>query len=515
MANRSYRSGFAFGISSFIVVALLSVISAVGTARVYGVHIIGEFALAYAPVAALWVLSTAKEQAALIKEITQLEPRHPRVTQLFAAVFTFSSCLTAAMATLAALVSWFVFRGPLHHPRLVDPAFASLAGYLIVTNTAWNIDSVFSAFVAGRQLFWVRVHETLSVMVIAIAIGLVWHSVWGLVLATIAGSLTALIHRTIVVRQLVRIRLTRREYAIGLRALPDLLRFGLRITPGNMAQGLSQQAGIWAVGAVAPAALVGAYSRAQTVPERFQTVNMRIAEVLYPTLVGRRVEGDGEGFDRALVDSARYGMIGMLLVAACGGGAARGVLDVFGPGFNRAAPALALLLLFPALTCVMFAQTQALLAVNRPGVTSVIQVLRLAVTIGLTFTLTPAIGISGPAVALVAGLLLAIGLNGISIRPFLTHRLHAVWPLREQLSLVAAYVADFAVARQVEHVFPSLAGLPASLVAGTMAYIAALVVCGGLNKRDRARLAEAFVKLRSWRSGRSVRPATVVSTSGE
>src|SRR5580698_4219485 len=142
----SYRSGFAFGILSFLALGVLGVVSTILISRIYGVRIVGQFALVSAPVAMLWVLSTAKEQAALIKEITRLPPRHPRVTQLFAAVFTFSSGLTAAMSILAMLLSWLVFRGPLHEPGLVPPTIVSLAGYAIVTNTGWNFDSIFSAF---------------------------------------------------------------------------------------------------------------------------------------------------------------------------------------------------------------------------------------------------------------------------------------------------------------------------------------------------------------------------------
>src|SRR5207244_7050964 len=107
----SYRSGFAFGMLSFVAMLVIGLLSAVATARVYGVHIVGQFALASAPVAALWVLSTAKEQAALIKEITGLPARHPRVTELFAAVFTFSTGLTALMAGLCALVCSEILRG--------------------------------------------------------------------------------------------------------------------------------------------------------------------------------------------------------------------------------------------------------------------------------------------------------------------------------------------------------------------------------------------------------------------
>ncbi len=498
----SYRSGFAFGILSFIAVAVFGVVSTVATARIYGVHIIGQFALVSAPVAALWVLSTAKEQAALIKEITSLPPRHPRVTHLFAAVFTFSTGLTAAMSALVAGVSVLVFRGPLDHPELVAPMLVSLAGYALVTNTGWNIDSIFSAFVAGRQLFWVRLHETLSFLVIATALGLSWTSVWGLVLATIGASFTALIHRAVAARTFARARIGRAGYREGMTALPDLLRFGLKITPGGIAQGISQQAGIWAIGIVSPVALVGAYSRAQTIPDRLQQVNFRIVEILYPTLVGRRAQGDGEGFDRALLDSARYALTGMLLIASVCGGAAHAILTLFGPGFARAAPAFVLLIAYPAMSAVTSAQTQALWSVNRPGLTSFTALGRLALTIALTVLLTPRIGIVGPAIALLAGFLLDIACKTVALRPFLSRSLRLTWPVRERRALVVSYVFGFGVARELERSLPSLGGLLLSLAAGTVAYTGALLLGGGVNARDRDRLGEILALVRS-RRGRA------------
>ena len=483
-------------------VAAFSVVSTIVASRLYGVRIIGEFALVSAPVAALWVLSTAKEQAALIKEITRLSPRHPRVTQLFAAVFTFSSGLTLVMSTLAALASWLVFRGPLHHRELVTPTFVSLAGYAIVTNTGWNIDSIFSAFVAGRQLFWVRLHEVLSFIVIAMVIGFAWRSVWGLVIATIGASLSALVHRIIAVRPFVRGRLSKAEYRVGLRALPDLLRFGLKITPGSIAQGMSPQAGVWAIATIGSVALVGAYSRALTIPQRFQQANTRIVEVLYPTLVGRRACGDGPGFDRALIDSIRYALGGMLLIAAVCGGAAHSILEIFGPGFGRATAALALLVLYPALASITATQTQALYAVGRPGLTSTVGVARLVVVIILTIVLTPRIGIAGPAIALLAGFMFDVVCRTMVLLPFLSQPVHKTWPLRQLFALPAAYAAGFAAANLVEHATPSTGGLLLALVVGAMVYALALFVGGGLNSRDRQRLIEAIEMVRSWRERR-------------
>lgn len=505
----SYRSGFVFGSLSFFAMAGLGVVSTIITARLYGVEIIGQFALVSAPVAALWILSTIKEQAALVKEITGLPPRHPRVTQLFAVVFMFSSALTAVVATLTAGVCWFVFRGPLHAPELFVPALVNIAGYAIVTNTGWNIDAVFSAFVAGRELFWVRLHEVISFIAIAMAIGFFWRSDWGLVIATIGGSLTSLVHRLVAVRAYVRARLTRAEFRAGLRVLPELLRFGLKATPGQIAQGVSQQGGIWALGTVAPVAVVGAYSRALTVPQRLQQASMRITAVLYPTLVGRHTRGDGHGFDRALVDSIRYEMIVMLMIAAAIGGAAHSVLEVFGPGFGQATTALALLMLFPALAAVTVTQTQALWALNRPGMTSVIAMARLVATVTLLVLLTPMLGITGPAIAMLAGYLAVILLYGIALRPAMARPLRATWPLRERVALLAAYAAGFAAARAVELALPSLFAMPLCLAAGALGYAAVFVVCGGINVRDRSRLTDAI----GWARARRRRGEVLRATS--
>ncbi len=495
----SYRSGFLFGTLNFFAVSGLGLISTVITSRLYGVEIIGQYALVLAPVAALWLLSTVKEQQALIREITALPPRHPRVTQLFAVVFTFSSSLTAVVSLLVAVACLFVYPGPFHAPELVAPALANVAGYAILANTGWNIDSILSAFVAGRQLFWVRLHEVAAFIAIATAIGLVWQSVWGMVIALIGGWLTSLIHRVIVVRPFVRAHLTWEEYRAGLRVLPDLLRFGLRATPGQLAQGFSQQGGIWALGIVAPVTVVGAYSRAQTIPQRIVQASNRITEVLYPTLVGRHAQGDTHGFDRALIDSIRYEVIGMLLIAAVLGGAAHSVLDIFGTGFSSATPAMVLLMLFPVLASITATQTQALWATNRPGMTSVIAGVRLLITIVLLVVLTPSIGMVGPAIALLVGYLAVVVLSGLALRPSLARPLRVTWPLRERFALLAAYAGGFAVAHGVEHLIPSIAGLLLCVLTGTVAYGAVLLVCGGLNLRDRHRLTEIIARLRTRR----------------
>ena len=254
-----------------------------------------------------------------------------------------------------------------------------------------------------------------------------------------------------------------------------------------------------------PLATVGAYGRAQSVPERLQQVNSRIVEVLYPTLVGRRTKGDGEGFDRALIDSIRYALLGTLLIAAIVGGSAHSILQVFGPGFDQAAAALAILMVCPALASIAGNQTQAFLAVGRPGLTSIIAVMRLVLTLALTVMLTPMIGIAGPALAILAGFLLQVSWGVAALLPFLSQPLRITWPLRERLALLVAYACGFGAALAVEQAVPSVGGLLLSLPAGVISYAAAFLACGGANNRDHQRLTEVIAGARSWRERRAVR----------
>ena len=61
-------------------------------------------------------------------------------------------------------------------------------------------------------------------------------------------------------------------------------------------------------------------------------------------------EHDHDAFDRTLLDTARYAALALLLVGAAAGGAAEGVMHIFGPGFAAGSDALAILLVTPALT---------------------------------------------------------------------------------------------------------------------------------------------------------------------
>jgi hypothetical protein len=102
--------------------------------------------------------------------------------------------------------------------------------------------------------------------------------------------------------------------------------------------------------------------------------------------------------------------------------------------------------------------------------------------------------------------------GAVALLPFLSQSLHVTWPRRERSAPVVAYACGFGAAIALEHAIPTTAGLLLSLPAGTLAYVAAFVLSGGVNGRDRRRLAEIIERAKSWRDRR---PAPSIPDAAE
>jgi O-antigen/teichoic acid export membrane protein len=486
-ARASYGNSLGFGAFSFLGNALLSLISSVVVARLYGITVVGEFALAGAPAAAVWLLSTVREQPALMRQLTALQPRDARVTGLVAAVLTFSSLLTAVVSLLAGVAVWIVFHGPIHHPGLVPAAQAMLVGSLLFVNTAWNLDTVLGAFRAGRALFWSRFHQALVYLLAAVALSSLLPNIWGLILAWYGSWATSLIQRLFAVRPLMRLRVDRAELAAGFQTLPALLRFGIKLAPGFLAEGCSDESGAWILGALSSVATVGAYSRAWMIARRGLELNYRITELLFPTLVERRAIDDRAGFDRALVDSLRYVAAVMLLPAAVAAGAALPIMSLYGSGFTRGADAFAFLVFVPGVMTLSAIQSHALFADDRGLLSSLYALLRALVTIAAAIPLTVSYGEAGMGAGMLLGACAQLAPLVVGLPRALHRPLRELWSPRELASLLAAAVAGFLVSRTLSE---QLAHAPALVLApliGLAAAIAVFILAGGIQPRDRAR----------------------------
>lgn len=495
-------AGLSFGFS-----VVLAVATSIVTARIYGIEVVGEFALATAPVSALWFLSTVRERPAFVRLVATMAPRAPRLTGLFVAVFAFSTALTLVAALLATGGTYLLYEGAVDQPDLFLPALAGIVGYVLLTNPGWNLDAVFVAFGDGRRLFLIRGHQSLVLLVLLVGFSFVLPSVWGPVLATIGSWIPTLVHRILAVRVWMGARTSRADIRAGFRELPEMIRFGLKLTPGALAVGVGGQASIWVLGAVSTVSAVGAYTRASMVSGRFGEVNQRIREILFPALVRRRADGDREAFDRALIDSIRYSMVGLMLPAAVLGGASVAVMGVFGPAFTFAAPALAITMVRPALMGTNGMRVAAIMAIDKPLSVTYARMGSVVAKLVAIVPFTLAWGITGTAVA---SLLMPIAANmwmNLIIRKHLGLKPTQLFPPRQTLSIVVAYGAGFGAAALLQDVLPQPLGLLVALVGGTAAYVATYVGIGGPTERDRARFRAIATRLRRERRRRRARVA--------
>ncbi len=483
----SYGAGLGFGTVSFAVNALLGLAASVVTARLYGITTVGEFALAGAPVGAVWLLSTVREQPALLRALAPLHARDPAITGLFTAVFTFSAVLTAIVSAIAGVVAAVVFRGPIHHPGLVLPAQAMLLGSLLFMNTCWNLDTVFNAFRAGRPLFWCRFHQALLYLLAAAALSLVSTSVWGLIIAWYGSWATSLLQRTLSVRRFMRLRVARNELTAGFSTLPEILRFGLKLTPGFLAEGVSDESGAWILGALSSVDAVGAFSRAWMMARRGLELNYRVTEMLFPTLIERRLSGDGAGFDRALVDSLRYVAVAMLLPAAVLAGAAAPIMSIYGRGFASATTAFAYLAFVPGVITLSAVQSHALFAEDRGLLTSLFATARAGATLLSAVLLTRAYGVSGMGAGMLIGACAQLAPLSLRLPRLLDGPLRELWRPREVVSMVGAGAVGFASARAVSLALPHPVALILAPVFGLAATAAVFIAAGGVQPRDRRR----------------------------
>jgi O-antigen/teichoic acid export membrane protein len=500
----SLRSGLSFGALSFSAGALIAIATSIVTARIYGVDVIGEFALVSAPAAVIWFLSNAGEQVASVRLLVGLPRRHPRITGIFFVVFSFSMVLTTVVGLLVLLGTYLLLNGPVDHPGLFPAAAVNTLGCIFVSNVAWNLETPFTAFMAGRELFWIRLAQPLIFLVVSIGLSFDHADVWGLVVATIVSWAFSLVHRVIAIRPFVDLRPRAQEIREAWKVLPEILSFGIRIVPGLLATGIAYEVGIWVLGATQSISAVGAYSRAWNVIRRFTEVNWRVGEMLFPALIKRREQEDSPGFARAALDTMRYVLILALLPAAVGGGGAEHVMAIFGPGFRQAATALTILLLVPGLSLLQTVQQTVLLANDRPSSVSVAAVAQMSVTVIGTIALTPAIGINGPAIALAGGFTVAIVYQQWRLRGHYGAPVRSLFPARHLAGAVGAYAVAFVVSRLLSNAIGAeVLALVAIAVLGTLTYLATFLLIARPLPRDRERL-QSMVAERLRRGGSEV-----------
>jgi O-antigen/teichoic acid export membrane protein len=480
-----------FGVLSFLCAALIGIAASICVARLYGIGVVGAYALALAPAGTLALVASVREQVALVLRLAG-DSRPADARRLVAAMVFFSLAVGLVLGLIVVGIAAAVFAGPAARPDLIAPAAVLVASQVVFGAVSGALDAAFSARRDARSLFRVRLSQELFYAALAVGFGLLMPNVWTLVGALAASRATGVVHRIALSWPLLG-RPTVTDLRAGVRCVPEVGGVGLRVAPGALADGIAASVGTWTLGALGSLAALGAYSRAWGLGHRFRELPARLCEALLPSLVARRERGDHDGFRHVLATTLRLSAAGMLGVAAVGGGAATGIMELFGPGFSAASGALVVILLVPALAGQSEGVGHALCATGRPVTVTVVAVGRTAVAAVGCLALVGPLGILGPPLAL-AG---AYALGLVALHALIWRDAPALMPITLALGLAVSFAGSFAVARLLDTTMPGVGGLAAALAGGTAVYGAALLATGTIDRETRGRLWERLSRLRS------------------
>ena len=403
-----YAHGLKYSLYDTVTSLVLGLASAVVTARVFGVEVIGAFALAALLTGSLHMVSNVREQGGLVRELTRHPAGAPESRALLWLVLGFSAALTLAILVPFSALSVWLLRSVFEQPELVAPFFVLAGAYLLLDNTSFNLDAPLVAYRDGRAVWIVRMAITATMILGALACALAdERSLWALVGITVAASAVGVLLRLRAVGRLTGLRTGRREIEAVRGRLRPIVWFGIRQTPLNYTETAIEYADTAVLGASVPLASVGAYSRAYTLYRRAGQVPVALSRLYFPTLTALFHRGERDAMLRVHRLSTRYLTLLLLPAATWLAAGAPAVLAIFGPGFDAGATALSILIFAVVLDGYGRTAGGYLAACDRPGIVSIVSVGTAVLNVGLCLALIPSLELTGAALANLAGWLFA------------------------------------------------------------------------------------------------------------
>jgi stage V sporulation protein B len=263
-----------------------------------------------------------------------------------------------------------------------------------------------------------------------------------------------------------------------------VLQVDLSVLKGGAAA-LAQDGGMTAVAAAEHASrLAGFYRAAQTFAFVPYQLILSVTFVVFPMVSHAVSLGDEEATRRYIRAAMRFSLMVLLAVAAPIAGASAGVMRVAYPGaYLAGADALAILAIGVVAFALFVIGSTILSGAGQPGLPAVLGLITVGLVVGGDMLLLRMTGPGEAALRAVAtGTSLAMGAAMVGVAIALKVRFGAFLSLASGVRLLGSGAVGFLVARTVPSTGALLA--VAALVAGGLAYVAALVVSRELGRAD-------------------------------
>lgn len=386
-------------VTASVIVAVIVIVTNVINARVYGAKTLGFFALASSPWLLTLAISNFGENAALVRLLSVERARSERTLPLAAAALTISTTWTSAITGAVFGLAAVGLRAVDTDTDLVLAAGTLSLTFLLVTNPSWILQSSFVAFGRGTDIFVSRLIQPLVFLVLSLVLAGSNPTVWSLVIASVVSTVVGLAY--IAVRSLAVLggSIGREQMGEAKQSIRLLVSFAWRWAPGNLANALTSQAGLWAVASLGGAVEAGVYSRVLGLQERAGDLSARLQDGVVPDLVRHENDHRPDAFA-----AAWWAVLGPALAAATiaippamlSSTAAMGVL---GPEFVSGGPALMWVCLAVGFILLLAGLASPFIALDKPGTSSLISIGRAAVLLPVLIPLTSRFGAAGAAAA--------------------------------------------------------------------------------------------------------------------
>ena len=225
------------------------------------------------------------------------------------------------------------------------------------------------------------------------------------------------------------VRLVRPRVAV----VKQILQYGVRSYGIDLLGTLALQVDQVLVVSLLDASAMGSYVVVLSLSRMLNVFQTSVVMVLFPKAAGHNAE-------KVLAMTGDSVRISGMVTAACGAAvclAGPAVLRVlYGPDYVAAAGALRILVLEAVLSGVTFVLAQAFMALNRPGIVTILQALGLSLSIPMMLWLIPRYGIYGAAVSLLASTCARVIFVCIGFRVFLKTSPPRLLPVRRDFQML-------------------------------------------------------------------------------
>lgn len=402
--NRRVVAIARLSVAASVIVAVLVVATNVVNARLFGAETLGRFALSSSPWLLALAVSNFGENAALIRLLSVEDRRGPKTLPMAAATLVISSAWTTLIGGAILLIVWFGLQGLVVDEGLFVHAVVLVATFVLLINPTWVLQSAFIAYGSGRDIFLSRLVQPAAFLVLSVAFHGWGDGVASLVAASVASSALGLAYVLVRSPAFLGGRLSPRSFREAGDNVRALVSFAWRWAPGNLANALSAQSGLWVIAGTAGTAEAGVYSRVLGLQERAGDLSARLQDGVVPALIRSAHRGD-----RASFSSAWWSVLGPALTVATiviptAMLSAGSAIRVLGPDFYSGGPALMWVVLGAGFMLLLSGLSTPFIALDRPGTSSLISVGRAVVLIAALWPATEAWGAAGASAAFAAAL---------------------------------------------------------------------------------------------------------------